>query len=98
VLVHEGRLSGLIDFGQVSMDSPINEFAKWAYWEEPDLPVAWLREGYGDKSLFAAGYDELFRAHRIANALWALRWYALTGYAAGVARAAARAARYLAEI
>ena len=98
VLVHEGRLSGLIDFGEVSMDSPINEFAKWAYWEEPALPVAWLQEGYGDKSLFDADYAELFQAFRIANALWVLRWYALTGYAAGVDRAAASIARYLGEI
>lgn len=98
VLVHQGRLSGLIDFGQVSMDSPINEFAKWDYWEGPALPVAWLQEGYGDKRLFADGYDELFRAFRIANALWALRWYAITGYAAGVDRAAASVTRYLSAI
>ncbi len=98
VLVHHGRLSGLIDFGQVSMDSPINEFAKWAYWEDPALPVAWLREGYGDKSLFDGDYAELFQALRIANALWVLRWYTLTGYAAGAARAAASLTRYLAEI
>jgi Ser/Thr protein kinase RdoA (MazF antagonist) len=98
VLVHEGRLSGLIDFGEVSMDSPINEFAKWAYWEDPALPAAWLQEGYGDKSLFDADYAELFQAFRLANALWVLRWYAFTGYAAGVNRAAASLARYLAEI
>jgi Ser/Thr protein kinase RdoA (MazF antagonist) len=98
VLVHEGRLSGVIDFGQVSMDSRINEFAKWGYWEEPDLPVAWLREGYGDKTLFDSSYPELFRAFRIANGLWVLRWYALTGYAAGVERAAASLTRYLVEI
>ena len=98
VLVHEGRLSGLIDFGQVSMDSPINEFAKWAYWEEAALPVAWLQEGYDDKSLFEADYAELFQAFRIANALWALRWYALTGFASGVERAAASLTGYLAQI
>jgi len=95
VLVHEGRLSGVIDFGQVSMDSPVNEFAKWDYWEEPVRPVAWLQEGYGDKGLFDAGYAELFQAFRIANALWVLRWYALTRHAAGVSRAAATLARYL---
>ena len=98
VMVHEGRLSGIIDFGEISMDTPINEFAKWAYWEEPALPVAWLREGYGDKGLFGAGYEELFQAHRIANALWALRWYAITGYTAGVERAAGRVAGYLGEL
>lgn len=98
VLVHDGRLSGIIDFGQVSLESPVNEFAKWAYWEEPALPVAWLREGYGDERLFGPRYDELFQAFRFANALWALRWYALTGYAGGVSRAAARLTGYLAEI
>jgi aminoglycoside phosphotransferase (APT) family kinase protein len=98
VMVHEGRLSGLIDFGQVSIDSPINEFGKWDYWEAPALPAAWLMEGYGDKTLFADGYEAKFAAFRIANALWALRWYALTGYAAGVERARNKLAQYLAEL
>ena len=97
VLVDQGRLSGVIDFGQVSLDSPINEFAKWDYWEAPDLPVAWLEEGYGDKSLFGTGYERLFTALRIANALWALRWYALTGYAAGVERAATKLRGYFTD-
>jgi aminoglycoside phosphotransferase (APT) family kinase protein len=95
VMVHEGELSGLIDFGEVSIDSPINEFAKWDYWDAPDLPVAWLEEGYADKTLFGPGYGALFASYRFANALWALRWYALTGYAAGVDRARNRLTRYL---
>ena len=98
VMIHDGRLSGLIDFGQVSMDTPINEFAKWDFWEAPDLPVAWLQEGYGDRSLFEDGYRERFQALRIATALWALRWYALTGYNAGVERATSRLAGYLTEL
>ncbi|HZZ88086.1 MAG TPA: aminoglycoside phosphotransferase family protein [Caulobacteraceae bacterium] len=98
VLVHGGRLSGIIDFGQVSMDTPINEFAKWDYWEAPALPVAWLREDYADEALFDELFDARFQALRLANALWALRWYALTGYAAGVARAAASIERYVAEL
>lgn len=98
VLVHEGRLSGLIDFGEVSMDTPINDFAKWDCWEAPDLSVAWLEEGYGDQALFDDRYGELFRAYRIANALWALRWYAMTGYAAGAARAKDRLDAYFAEL
>lgn len=98
VLVHEGRLAGLIDFGQASIDSPINEFAKWDYWEADALPVGWLQEGYGNQRLFDDGYPELFRSYRIANALWALRWYAITGYAAGVERAAASLRRDFAEL
>ncbi|MGH6987710.1 MAG: phosphotransferase family protein [Caulobacteraceae bacterium] len=98
VLVHENRLSGIIDFGQVSMDSPINEFAKWDYWESPALPVAWLEEGYADKSLFDEAYSQRFAALRIANALWALRWYTLAGYAAGVERAAIALRGYFAEL
>jgi len=98
VLVHEGRLSGIIDFGQVSMDSAINEFGKWDCWEAPALPAAWLQEGYGDQSLFGDGYDELFRAFRLANGLWVLRWYAITGFEAGVERAAGKVQSYLAEL
>lgn len=98
VLVHDGRLSGIIDFGQVSLDSPVNDLAKWDYWEAPALPLAWVQEGYGDKSLFDAGYAEVLQAFRIANALWALRWYSLTGYAAGVERAASRVVGYLGDI
>ena len=98
VLVHQGQLSGLIDFGEVSLDTPVNDIAKWDYWGAPELPAAWLREGYGDQSLFDADYPDLFAAHRIANALWVLRWYAMTGYRAGADRAAARLGAYLAEI
>jgi aminoglycoside phosphotransferase (APT) family kinase protein len=98
VLVHDGRLSGIIDFGQVSIDSPINEFAKWDYWEAPALPAAWLQEGYADQGLFSEGYGELFQAYRIANALWVLRWYALTGYPGGVQRAAALIRGYIADL
>ncbi len=97
VMVHEGRLSGLIDFGEVSLDSPINEFAKWDYWEAPDLPVGWLREGYRHEGLFDADFAPRFEALRIANALWALRWYALTAFRPGVARAVAKLEGYLAE-
>jgi aminoglycoside phosphotransferase (APT) family kinase protein len=97
-MVHEGRLSGLIDFGQVSVDTPINDLAKWEFWEAPAIPAAWLAEGYGDKRLLDDGYAERFRVYRLTNALWVLRWYALTGYAAGAERAAGRIAGYLAEM
>ena len=49
-------------------------------------------------SLFEADYVELFQAFRIANALWVLRWYAVTGYTGGVDRAVASITRYLVEI
>ena len=58
----------------------------------------WERPGViGASSNETDRYEELFRAYRIANALWALRWYALTGYAAGVERAKTRLEGYLAE-
>ena len=51
-----------------------------------------------DKALFDDRYGELFRAYRLANALWALRWYAMTGYMAGAARAKDRLDVYFAEL
>ena len=98
VLVHDDALSGLIDFGQVSIDSPVNEFAKWDYWGGPTLPAAWLREGYADQSLFDETYDALFTTLRIANALWVMAGTDLTGYPAGVERAKVRLEGYLREI
>ena len=43
-------------------------------------------------------YRELFEAYRIANALWALRWYALTGFPDGVTHAKQKLERYFAEL
>jgi aminoglycoside phosphotransferase (APT) family kinase protein len=48
VLVHDGRLSGIIDFGVVAAEPAANDFAKWDFREGTRFPVEWIQAGYGD--------------------------------------------------
>jgi aminoglycoside phosphotransferase (APT) family kinase protein len=97
LLVKHGRIAGLIDFGEVSGEASANEFAKWDYLVGDQLPVAWLREGYADKSLFDEGYDRLFPALKLVAGLCLFAWYAGEGYPAGVAEAKRRLIQDLAR-
>ena len=43
VLVREGRLAGIIDFGEVAAEPVANEFAKWDFCEGDRFPVEWIQ-------------------------------------------------------
>lgn len=62
VLVKDGRLAGVIDFGEVSGEPALNEFAKWDFMEGSRFPVRFLKEGYRDQRLFAPEHDAFYRA------------------------------------
>jgi aminoglycoside phosphotransferase (APT) family kinase protein len=84
VLVHDGHLSGIIDFGEVAAEPAASDFAKWDFSEGERFPVEWIQAGYGDLSLFEATHDRTYRALWLANGLWRLRWYYETGFRPGV--------------
>jgi len=84
VLVHDGHLSGIIDFGEVAAEPAANDFAKWDFSEGERFPVEWIQAGYGDPSLFDATNHRTYRALWVANGLWLMRWYYETGFPAGV--------------
>lgn len=84
VLVHEGRLSGIIDFGEVAAEPAASDFAKWDFSEGERFPVEWVQAGYGDPSLFEGANDRTYRALWLANGLWRMRWYYTTGFQPGV--------------
>ncbi len=98
LLVKDGRVSGVIDFGEVSAESPVIEFVKWDYFAGEAMPLAWLREGYADKSLFDTDYERLFPALRLMTSVCLLAWYAGEGFEAGVAAAKAALERDLARV
>lgn len=83
VLVHDGHLSGIIDFGEVAAEPAANDFAKWDFSEGERFPVEWIQDGYGDASLFQPPNDRAYRALWLANGLWRLRWYYETGFGFG---------------
>src|SRR6185503_13576601 len=43
VLVHEGHLSGIIDFGEVAAEPAAIDFARWDFNEGRRFPVAWIQ-------------------------------------------------------
>ena len=90
VLVSEGHLSGVIDFGEVAAEPAAGEFAKWDFHEGERLPVQWIQAGYGDQSLFQPPNDRTYRALWLATGLWQMAWYHKTGFQPGVEAAASR--------
>jgi aminoglycoside phosphotransferase (APT) family kinase protein len=87
VIVHDGKLSGIIDFGEVAAEPAANDFAKWDFVEGERLPVEWIQDGYRDASLFQPPNDRTYRALWLANGLWRLRWYSETGFGLGAGAA-----------
>jgi aminoglycoside phosphotransferase (APT) family kinase protein len=84
VLVHDGQLSGIIDFGEVAAEPAASDFTKWDFSEGERFPVEWIQAGYGDGSLFQPPNDRTYRALWVANGLWQMRWYYETGFQPGV--------------
>jgi aminoglycoside phosphotransferase (APT) family kinase protein len=84
VLVQDGHLAGVIDFGEVAAEPAANDFAKWDFVEAERFPVEWIQAGYGDPSLFEAPHDRTYRALWLANGLGRMRWYYETGFQPGV--------------
>jgi len=93
VMVHDGHLSGIIDFGEVAAEPAANDFAKWDFVEGERFPVEPMQDGYGDPSLFQPPNDRAYRALWLANGLWRLRWYVETGFGPGAEAARDRLSR-----
>lgn len=90
VLVKDGRLAGVIDFGEVSGEPALNEFAKWDFMEGARFPVRFLRAGYRNQAIFAPEHAPFYRALWLLNGLFLLRWYHISGYVAGLAEVKAK--------
>lgn len=84
VLVHEGRLSGIIDWGEVAAEPPAMDFARWHFNEGARFPVEWIKSGYGDASLSEPPNDRTYRALWLSTGLWLMQWYHGTGFLQGV--------------
>ena len=84
ILVKDGRVTGLIDFGEVTGNSPVSDFAKWDYCDGDWLPLEWLKEGYADKQVFQGGFEEMVHWMKLEHGLSRLRWYDYRHYAKGV--------------
>jgi aminoglycoside phosphotransferase (APT) family kinase protein len=85
ILVDENdHITGIVDWGDARSDSRINDFAKWDYYVK-ELPLAWLKEGCGDQSLFDERFELLLHLIKLNRGLGVLQWYYQHGYAQRVA-------------
>ena len=97
LLVMDGHITGLIDWGEASSDTAVNDFAKWDFKDGEAYPLAWIKAGYADKSLFDDGFERLLPLLKLMQGLCSLQWYDWRGYAQGVAEAKAGLGRLLRE-
>lgn len=81
------NITGIIDWGEMEGNSPLDDFANWDYWFNDSLPIEWLQEGYSNKSIFHDAYEETIHWFRLNNGLGVIDWYYRQGYFPGVEKA-----------
>ncbi len=87
-MVEDNKITGILDFGGVcSEPGGVYDFYWWDYWQEDNLPVEWLKEGYSNKSLFNQDFDALLKIYRIHRGLELLLWYYSEKYMPAVNKA-----------
>lgn len=87
IMVKDDKITGILDFGEVSGHSPVNDFAKWDYWFSDEIPLDWLKRGYSNKTLFDDHFDEILHWIRLNNGLGVLWWYHSKNYSEAVEKA-----------
>ncbi len=87
IMVKNDKITGILDFGEVSGHSPINDFAKWDYWFSNEIPLDWLKSGYSNKNLFDSHFDEILHWIKLNNGLSVLWWYYTQNYSEAVEKA-----------
>jgi len=75
ILVHEGKISGIIDFEGCKSGDPAWDFAWWDFFQSPGLPTNWLMDGYENKSFFGPDFKTRLRLVRLALSLTLLDYY-----------------------
>lgn len=75
IMVKGEEIVGILDWGEVTGNSSVNDFARWDYWFKDELPTEWLQEGYTNKALFDENFEDMLHWYRINIGLENLWWY-----------------------
>lgn len=70
ILVHEGTITGIIDFQECSGGHPAFDFARWEMYWGDRIPVQRVMDSYSNQTLFDERYKVLFHLVTIRMALW----------------------------
>lgn len=84
IMFQENRLTGILDFGEVTGHHPIFDFARWEYWYDTGLAYQYLKEGYPDQSIFSPENQKLARLLQLDMCLVTIYWYSQERYPKGI--------------
>jgi aminoglycoside phosphotransferase (APT) family kinase protein len=87
LMVKDGKIVAILDWGGVRSDTPIYEFACWDYWFGEYIPTKWLKEGYQNKELFNGDFDVVLHTLRIMKGIEIIDWYDSQKYKQAVDKA-----------
>lgn len=86
-MVNDEKIVAILDWGGVRSDTPIHDFAWWDYWFGQDIPTAWLKEGYQNKTLFDNNFEDTLHILRIMKGIEIIDWYSSEKYQKAVKKA-----------
>lgn len=87
IMVKGNKVTGIIDFGNMRGSFPVHDFVWWDIWKNNKHQLAWLQEGYDNKSIFEGDYEVKFHALQLLLGLELLWWNDFEGHLNGVRNA-----------
>ena len=94
-MIQENHITGILDFGDATSHSYVNDFARWEYWFGAKAPHEWLIEGYTKSCPLQQHFKEQLRIISAINGLSVLWYYADTGYKQGATEAVKKLQQYI---
>ncbi|MCR4326450.1 MAG: aminoglycoside phosphotransferase family protein [Candidatus Roizmanbacteria bacterium] len=88
IMFIDETITGILDFGEVSSHSYVNDLARWDYWHSETVPLEWLLEGYAKVAPLTSDFHEQLQIIKIVNGLSTMWWYYDQDYPKGVSQAA----------
>jgi aminoglycoside phosphotransferase (APT) family kinase protein len=74
-LIHEGKISGILDFENCEGGDPVQEFARWDFFGSNKPSWNTLKEGYEDQTLFEGDFEQRFRLWKVFLGVQHLEYY-----------------------
>ncbi len=73
IFVDRERITGIIDFGEVSGGQQVTDFVRWS--RHAEFPLGWLQEGYQNQELFTPSFLRHLRVKQMEFGLWSMLNY-----------------------
>ncbi|MDO8507356.1 MAG: aminoglycoside phosphotransferase family protein [bacterium] len=87
IMVNDGKVVGILDFGLVAGNSPVYDFVRWDFWFGESFPIDSVKEGYTNKDIFNdKSIQKLTSLMMVYLGLTNIYWYHMTSYDEGVDR------------